>query len=259
MHTHIIYYVTHNDTIIYIGSGLPNRYKHTESGVSHVYELNRLHFTEPSNVSTFILKGYSSQEKALEEEQKLILEFKPKCNNQWLDDSSERFSISSKEILKYKGEFIVTPNEYVVRKQNNYYETIELGLEPSIVNAIKYYEDPLTDNEILFKAFPKFKQWIDVGITTNMMNTVGRKREAIDQISDSNRRLSTFKEDMLKVLNLKINGIYPKAELKVKIQEYYDKRSILLKAKASDIQDYFDVKTTTNTKGIGCFKIIKKL
>ena len=36
MHTHIIYYVTHNDTIIYIGSGLPNRYKHTESGVSHV-------------------------------------------------------------------------------------------------------------------------------------------------------------------------------------------------------------------------------
>lgn len=90
------------------------------------------------------------------------------------------------------------------------------------------------------------------------MNTVGRKREAIDQLSDSNRRLFNSKEDMLKALNLKIGGIYLKSDLKVKLQEYYDKRNIKLKAKASSISEYFEVKTTTNSKG-NCFKIIKKL
>lgn len=46
IHTHIVYYTTHKDKIIYLGSGLPNRYKHTTSGTSHVYDLNRLHFSE---------------------------------------------------------------------------------------------------------------------------------------------------------------------------------------------------------------------
>ena len=149
--------------------------------------------------------------------------------------------------------------------------TKRLGRKPSVIKLIteyenlnenirqNYCEDSLDQLTTFLIDNPDFTEWIESGVSISNMNTVGRKREAIDQISDSNRRLSTFKEDMLKVLNLKINGIYPKAELKVKIQEYYDKRSILLKAKASDIQDYFDVKTTTNTKGIGCFKIIKKL
>ena len=43
------------------------------------------------------------------------------------------------------------------------------------------------------------------------------------------------------------------------IQQYYDNNGIKLKAKATDIKKYFDVKTTTNAKAEGCFKIIKKL
>jgi len=32
------------DEIVYVGSGKLNRHKHCNSGISHVYELNRLHF-----------------------------------------------------------------------------------------------------------------------------------------------------------------------------------------------------------------------
>ena len=42
------------------------------------------------------------------------------------------------------------------------------------------------------------------------------------------------------------------------IQQYYN-NGVKLKAKATDVKKYFDVKTTTDAKAEGCFKIIKKL
>lgn len=254
MHTHIIYYAVYKDIIVYIGSGTPNRRYHVVSGTSHVYELNKLHFLEPNAVTVHTLKGFFSAEEALTEEKKLIVKFKPKYNSQYLEGYSGRLECNVKEIEVFKGVF--TESENNVAKTP--YGKILSGQVPSVQNAINYYLDPETDNEVLFNAFPKFKEWLDAGVTISEMNTVGRKREAIDQLSDSNRRLFNSKEDMLKALNLKIGGIYLKSDLKVKLQEYYDKRNIKLKAKASSISEYFEVKTTTNSKG-NCFKIIKKL
>ena len=160
-------------------------------------------------------------------------------------------------------------NTYILPLITSEY-TKRLGRKPSVVKLIAEFEQLCEDIRELksekardaYNTFlienSDFTEWLESGVTISNMNTVGRKREAIDQLSDSNRRLFNSKEDMLKALNLKIGGIYLKSDLKVKLQEYYDKRNIKLKAKASSISEYFEVKTTTNSKG-NCFKIIKKL
>ena len=65
--------------ILYIGQGKSGRHKHCNSGLSHVYELNRLHF---SGVSFDVEVVYvdSDMSKVLDKEKKLIAEMKPKLN-----------------------------------------------------------------------------------------------------------------------------------------------------------------------------------
>lgn len=146
----------------------------------------------------------------------------------------------------------------------------KLGRRPSVVKLITEFET-LIDNIKEFKdekshdnynnfliENPDFTEWLESGVSISNMNTVGRKREAIDAISDSNRRLSSLKDDMLKFLNLKLNNVYTKSYLKERMQEYYNNRNIKLKAKASDIQDYYEVKSTLNTNRDSAFKIIKR-
>ncbi len=40
-----VYVCKHNDVVLYVGQGKSGRHKHCNSGTSHVYELNKLHFS----------------------------------------------------------------------------------------------------------------------------------------------------------------------------------------------------------------------
>lgn len=263
MHTHIIYYATYNNNIIYIGSGLPNRYKHCISGASHIYDLNRLHFLEPDSVQVHILKGFTTQEEALEEEKKLILEFKPIYNSQFLNISEERFAKDSKDIEKYKGSFIPIKNEISLRRTLTTYERIEQGLAPSVEHAIQWYEDPETDNETLFKVFPLFNEWLNAGITPAMMKTNRLNRELISQKAMQHRTLLCNSSEVKAQMKLNINMVYTREELLKKVIEIYKSLGLPTdKAKATDIKKWYEIKAhSKKVKGVqqSAYKIVKEL
>ena len=41
---YVVYIASHNGEIYYVGHGVYGREKHVNSGCSHVYELNKMHF-----------------------------------------------------------------------------------------------------------------------------------------------------------------------------------------------------------------------
>lgn len=262
MHTHIIYYATYNNNIVYIGCGLPNRHKHCTSGTSHIYDLNRLHFLEPNSIQVHILKGFTSQEEALEEEKKLILEFKPVYNSKYLENSPERLEINKEEIKKYAEDFIPIKNEIALRKALTPYERIEQGLEPSVEHAIQWYEDPKTDNEVLFKVFPLFNEWLNAGITPAMMKTNRLNRELISKKALENRTITNHSQEIIAKLNLKIGEIYRTDELLKKITKIYKILNITTKPKATDIKKWYEIKSVPkkiNGQQYSAYKIIKKI
>lgn len=71
------------DNYLYIGSGLPKRYLHCNSGTSHNYDLNRLHHTGV-NISCVILHSELSKPESILLEINLIEKYKPPCNRQYL-------------------------------------------------------------------------------------------------------------------------------------------------------------------------------
>lgn len=262
MHTHIIYYTTYKDVIVYIGAGQPNRYKHTTSGVSHVYQLNKLHFTDPENVNTTILKGCVSLEAALEEETKLIKEFKPKFNNFGLS-SDERYSINKKEIEKYAGDITYFVNVRRMRKGLTKYEAIKRVLTPSVRTAIEYYSNPETDNEVLYKAFPLFKEWLDSGVTIAMMRACKMNKSLIIKKTTQTRTIISNTDEVKAQLNLQVGKIYTRDELLVKVLDVYESLDISVeKPKATDIKRWYEIKNSPKKlKGetISAYKIIKEL
>ena len=146
-----------------------------------------------------------------------------------------------------------------------------LGRRPSVIKLMNEFESLLEGirsekseeaydnyNKFLIDN-PDFTEWLESGVTLSNMNTVGRKRSEIDKLSDSNRRLTTLKQDLIKGLNFKVGEVYPKALIKSMLQEYYDSKNLNLKAKATSIKDYYKVRPTKNAKGDNCFRIIKKL
>ena len=73
-----VYVCTLDKDVLYIGSGRLNRHKHCNSGTSHVYELNKLHFE--GKIFDVKLKFFSTKEESLEEEKRLISQHLPRFN-----------------------------------------------------------------------------------------------------------------------------------------------------------------------------------
>ena len=249
MNTHIIYYTTYKNIIIYIGCGLPTRYKHTTSGVSHVYDLNRLHFTDPSNVQTTILRGCISEEEALEVEKELILKFKPSYNSQYLG-TQERYSLHKDEIQEYAEEYIPLLPELTIRRTTTTQEKLEQGLVLQVREAIAYYEDPNTDNTLLFKVDPLFSEWLDAGVTISNMRSLNKSRVKINQYA-----LSLKIKGTVEAPKFTIGNFYTAKEIKETLKAYYTKHNIVESAKATSITQWYDVTRTTQDKKEG-YKIL---
>lgn len=80
--------------IVYIGSGANGRHKHCNSGCSHVYDLNRLHFE--GKTFDVQVKKFNDKQESLDNEKELILKHKPKYNSVYL--SKERSAKGSKSL-----------------------------------------------------------------------------------------------------------------------------------------------------------------
>lgn len=74
-----VYIAKRGEDIVYIGSGVHGRWEHVTSGVSHSYELNRLHFSGIKLEVSVVLSGLSKKQ-SLAEEKLLILLHKPPIN-----------------------------------------------------------------------------------------------------------------------------------------------------------------------------------
>lgn len=77
---YVVYFVYHKDELVYIGEGTPTRPSHATSGVSQTYELNKLHFTDPDNVSVVVKHRFETKAEAAAKEKHLIKALTPKFN-----------------------------------------------------------------------------------------------------------------------------------------------------------------------------------
>ena len=83
-----VYVCKRGAKIIYVGSGVVGRNKHCNSGRSHVYELNKLHFE--GEVFKVDITYYETREEALEKEITLIQELSPIYNTQYTKRDNRR-------------------------------------------------------------------------------------------------------------------------------------------------------------------------
>ena len=78
--THEVYVCKHNGVIVYIGKGTKGRHKHCISGCSHVFELNKIYFTEGvDSLDVAVVKELSSNQEAMELEYEFNFKFKQCC------------------------------------------------------------------------------------------------------------------------------------------------------------------------------------
>ena len=76
---YLVYKVSVDNKVVYVGEGRVGREKHAISGCSHVYELNKLHF-EGADVTVEIDSLHDTKSKAVKRESMLIGKLQPIYN-----------------------------------------------------------------------------------------------------------------------------------------------------------------------------------
>lgn len=117
-----VYICRLDSDILYIGQGLKGRHKHCNSGCSHVYELNSLHFKHGTDaLDVCVIKEFNDRNLALKLEKELIIKFVPSLNKVMMPNNKTISSMSKgKEVRavmdsyidKYEGLSEKTLNKY---------------------------------------------------------------------------------------------------------------------------------------------------
>ena len=82
-----VYLCKHEGIVVYVGQGYYNRHKHCNSGTSHVYELNKLHFQGVVfDVEVTIL---DNKDVAVKKEKELIKKYLPKFNKNFMQNGKQ--------------------------------------------------------------------------------------------------------------------------------------------------------------------------
>ena len=102
-----VYMCKVNGEIVYIGQGKVGRSRHCVSGISHVYGLNKLHFSEMrDSVEVDIIKFFLSKDDALKLELDLIKKHLPRFNTVHKPSAHEN---DSKNFNHYRKIMLNTP------------------------------------------------------------------------------------------------------------------------------------------------------
>ena len=134
----------------------------------------------------------------------------------------------------------------------------------SVDTLVKTYDTLSKEEQLaLLEREPLFKYWIiNCGLTVQNINSCNKSIERINELAEACRKLEDLSEDLINFLKVEVGQIYPSAELKTKIQEYYDNNNIKKKAKGTDINQWFETKkTSTIVDGVkvNTLKLIRKL
>ena len=96
-----VYVCKHDGVVVYVGQGYYNRHKHCNSGTSHVYELNKLHFQGVVfDVEVTIL---DNKDVAVKKEKELIKKYLPKFNKNFMQNGKQ---IIGKERALFKATWL---------------------------------------------------------------------------------------------------------------------------------------------------------
>lgn len=259
--THNVYYATHRNTIVYIGSGQLTRYRHCNSGMSHVKGLNYLYFTEPDTLQTHILSEHTSAEAALEYEYKMIELFKPVFNVAGNSDATRKairydnieYTDNAHKILQYTCLFDVEPKQRTRRVKKPSVQSLVTEYN-DIMSSYRENPEFLTSLECFLTTNTTFSEWLDCGVTPQNMNSLN-SRDKIDTLARSLKML--VKVDSVE-LPFVVGVKYTVADIKSKLQTYYDKNNIQMKVKGTDIKRFYNVSKVCES-GVNYFKIISKL
>lgn len=116
-----------------------------------------------------------------------------------------------------------------------------------------------TRKEFFLIENPSFNEWLDSGISTATMKTLGLNRIKIDTAATESRTIKVNNEAISHYVEINIGQSYTTEELKQKVQQFYDDLNISKKAKGSDIKQWYDIKATTilnNSKHHSGYKIL---
>lgn len=127
-----VYVCKMNGEIVYVGKGKKGRHKHCNSGTSHVFELNKIYFTEGSDVlDVIVVKYFQTDEEARKYEKLLISKYSPKFNKA-LTSNCNKASTSS-ESLKMRREIKAYIKDKEVKKlgdnYSKYYKLVDEFLD----------------------------------------------------------------------------------------------------------------------------------
>lgn len=132
--TQEVYMVTGENTVCYyVGSGKLGRHKHCLSGVSHVYELNKLHFLSKEDLTVKVVATFATKEEAMQKELELIRHYNPLFNK--VHNSKDPRTESCQFGLKLRA--------YLFNYLNDWRKNFTNAQEQSIGQVIKHLEDIL--------------------------------------------------------------------------------------------------------------------
>lgn len=112
--------------IVYIGSGALNRHKHCNSGTSHVYELNKLHFQ--GVIFDVKVQKFKTKKAALDNEIKLIKKHLPKFNTVFTPKHSNKQDYMNK-CREFREVFVNFYNKSGDNNRSKMYELLDQFLK----------------------------------------------------------------------------------------------------------------------------------
>ena len=143
-----VYHCYHKGELVYVGQGIKGRSKHCDSGCSHVYELNKLHFTgdgEPLKVVIVKISDSKAEVENIEKEHIMCL--KPKLNTVFTNnDKRQKRARTGKDIkrslLDFRDEIVPKhPTDRFVEKYNllceDFYDFY--GYEKILEGGFRFY------------------------------------------------------------------------------------------------------------------------
>lgn len=98
-----LYTCSYKDVVVYVGEGIKGRHKHCNSGCSHVYELNKIHFQEGDDVLCVkVLEQSTSKSDVTKKEKLLINKYKPKFNKNFTKNHNPKDLMLEGKDFRYK-------------------------------------------------------------------------------------------------------------------------------------------------------------
>lgn len=123
------------------------------------------------------------------------------------------------------------------------------------------YQELVDEYNTLLILHPQIKEWMDSGMSTSRFKALSYTREKIEQ-EYARRTILKHNEDIAeKYLNFEIGKVYTGELIVKKLSKMYEDLTLEKKLKATDIQQWFNIKLSSkyiNGQAVSAYKILSK-